>query len=149
MVSCSGTPRHLARRGRSPGIEPATFLLPDNRSCNLLSYCRPRLEHPAAYNNNNNNNNNDSITHDYLTSITSPCVLCGINKPVCVLCVCVCVCVCVPRQGQHASQAGRPGFHEHPPGVRRAPHHLHGLRRPEGGRGHRLQVRRRPRDPRH
>jgi len=28
-VSCSGTPPHLARR-RSPGIEPATFLLPDN-----------------------------------------------------------------------------------------------------------------------
>jgi len=37
-VSCSGTPRHWARR-RSPGIEPATFLLPDNRSY-LLSYCR-------------------------------------------------------------------------------------------------------------
>jgi len=37
-MSCSGTPRHLARR--SPGIEPATFLLPDNCSY-LLSYCRP------------------------------------------------------------------------------------------------------------
>jgi len=32
-VTCSGTPRHLARRGRSLGIEPANFLLlPDNRS---------------------------------------------------------------------------------------------------------------------
>jgi len=39
VVSCSGTPRHLARR-RSPGIEPVTFLLPDNRSY-LLSYCPP------------------------------------------------------------------------------------------------------------
>jgi len=28
VVSCSGTPRHLARR-RSPGIEPATFLAPE------------------------------------------------------------------------------------------------------------------------
>jgi len=38
VVSCSGTPRHLARR-RSPGIEPATFLSPDNHSY-LLSYYR-------------------------------------------------------------------------------------------------------------
>jgi len=38
VVSCSGTPPHLARR--SPGIEPATFRLPDNRSY-LLSYCCP------------------------------------------------------------------------------------------------------------
>jgi len=30
VVSCSGTPPHLARRrGRSPGIKPATFLSPD------------------------------------------------------------------------------------------------------------------------
>jgi len=39
VASCSGTPPLLARRG-SPGIEPATFLSPDNRSY-LLSYCRP------------------------------------------------------------------------------------------------------------
>jgi len=38
VVYCSGTPRHLARW--SPGIEPATFVLPHNHSY-LLSYCRP------------------------------------------------------------------------------------------------------------
>jgi len=38
-TNTSGTPRHLDRR--SPGIEPATFLLPDNRSY-LLSYCHPK-----------------------------------------------------------------------------------------------------------
>jgi len=32
VASCSGTPPHLARRRRSPGIEPADFLLPDDRS---------------------------------------------------------------------------------------------------------------------
>jgi len=39
VVSFSGTPPHLARRGRSPGgIEPATFLLPDNSSYNPISF---------------------------------------------------------------------------------------------------------------
>jgi len=42
MASCSGRSRHLARR--SPGIKPATFLLPDNCSY-LLSYCHPCLVH--------------------------------------------------------------------------------------------------------
>ena len=46
-MSCSGTSRHLARQ--SPGIEPATFWLPDNRSY-LLSYCCPKAKTFVKYN---------------------------------------------------------------------------------------------------
>jgi len=102
-MSCSGTPPHLARRGRSPGIEPATLLLPDNRSPYLLSYRHPSVASPweevagvVSHTSWGRQQPTSALPFIWIAvaAATASTRLRWWRAPVAQRCVCVCVCVC-------------------------------------------------------